>query len=42
LVGKIKAIDPEAKIVWGSVDRLVEQYNKLNSKTGQDTYDYIS
>jgi cytidyltransferase-like protein len=38
----IKAIDPEAKIVWGSVDRLVEQYNKLNSKTGQDTYDYIS
>ena len=42
LVEQIRAIDPDAKIVWGSVDRLVEQYNKLNGKPDQDTYDYIS
>lgn len=29
LVGQIKAIDPDAKIVWGSVDRLVDQLNRL-------------
>ena len=29
LVGQIKAIDPEAKIVLGSVDRLVDQLNRL-------------
>ena len=29
LVGQIKAIDPDANIVWGSVDRLVDQLNRL-------------
>ena len=29
LVEDIKKLDPNARIVWGSIDRLVEQYNKL-------------
>jgi hypothetical protein len=29
LVEDIKKLDPNARIVWGSIDRLVEHYNKL-------------
>ena len=36
LVADIKKLDPAASIVWGSVDRLVEQYNNLLEKKEKD------
>jgi hypothetical protein len=36
LVADIKKLDPTASIVWGSVDRLVEQYNNLLEKKEKD------
>ena len=32
LVAKIKQLDPTASIIWGSVDRLVKQLEKLENK----------
>lgn len=34
----ILELDPNAKIVWGSVDRLVEQYNNLKSSKEIDEW----
>ncbi len=31
----ILKLDPEAKIVWGSVDRLIKQYNELVEKKSE-------
>ena len=31
LVEQIKAIDPDASIIWGSIDRLIKQLNKLET-----------
>jgi hypothetical protein len=32
LVGEILKLDPNASIIWGSIDRLEEQYNNLINK----------
>ena len=32
LVNQIKAIDPDASIVWGSIERLEKQLEELQSK----------
>ena len=36
LVEQIKAIDPEANPIWGSIDRLVKQLEKLENKQLED------
>jgi len=36
LVDQIKAIDPNASIVWGSIKRLKEQLNKLEENLGNN------
>jgi hypothetical protein len=37
LVEQIKELDPEASIMWGSIDRLEKQLKKLElSKTDKD------
>jgi len=36
LVTEIRKLDPNASITWGSVDRLVEQYNDLLEKQEKD------
>jgi hypothetical protein len=32
LVEQIKAIDPDARVIWGSIDRLAEQLEELQNK----------
>jgi hypothetical protein len=38
LVDKIKKIDPNASIVWGSIDKLEKQLETLNRETDYDNY----
>ena len=36
LVAKIKELDPNASIIWGSADRLAQQLEELEKKAGYD------
>jgi hypothetical protein len=35
LVAKIKQLDPNASIIWGSIDRLKKQLEELENKTNE-------